>query len=88
MRSERQGMGYPLHYVCCWVQDYSPETDKRLRSHLRPTNDSWQVDETYILVKGKHKYLYRIVDSQRMFEKSKAVKNHASRLTMSRIIAR
>jgi transposase-like protein len=27
-------------------------------------NDSWQVDETYIEVKGEWKYLYRAVDSQ------------------------
>ena len=47
-----------------WVQAYAPELDKRCRSHLRPTNDSWRVDETYIKVKGEWKYLYRAVDSQ------------------------
>ena len=42
---------------------YAPEIDKRIRPHLRSTNDSWQVDETYIKVKGAGKYLYRAVDS-------------------------
>lgn len=30
---------------------------------MRPTNDSWRVDEIYIEVKGKPKYLYRAIDS-------------------------
>jgi transposase-like protein len=46
-----------------WVQKYAPELDKRCRSHLKPTNDSWRVDETYIKVKGGDRYLYRAVDS-------------------------
>ncbi len=46
-----------------WVQAYAPELDKRSRAHLKPTNDSWRVDETYIEVKGEWKYLYRAVDS-------------------------
>jgi len=46
-----------------WVQAYAPELDKRCRPHLSPTNDSWKVDETYIKVKGKWKYLYRAIDS-------------------------
>src|SRR5271165_6013449 len=41
-----------------WVQRYAPEMERRLRSRLRPTNDSWRVDETYIRVKGKWVYLY------------------------------
>jgi len=46
-----------------WVLKYAPELDKRIRPHLRSTNDSWRVDETYIKVKGRWKYLYRAVDS-------------------------
>ncbi len=38
--------------------------DKRCRPHLKPANDSWRVDETYIKVKAEDKYLYRAVDSQ------------------------
>jgi transposase-like protein len=46
-----------------WVQAYTPELEKRIRPHLRPANDSYRVDETYIKVKGAWKYLYRAVDS-------------------------
>jgi IS6 family transposase len=46
-----------------WVQSYAPEIQRRLRPRLRPTNDSWRVDETYIRVKGEWRYLYRAVDS-------------------------
>ena len=47
-----------------WVLTYSPQIDSRTRNHLKRTNDSWKVDETYIKVKGKWKYLYRAVDSE------------------------
>ena len=47
-----------------WVQSYSPEIEKRCKPYLRKTNDSYRVDETYIKVKGKWKYLYRAVDSK------------------------
>ena len=33
-----------------WVQAYALELDQRCRPHLRSTNDSWRVDETYIEV--------------------------------------
>src|SRR6266849_3180345 len=47
-----------------WVQRYTPELDKRCRSHLKATNDSWRVDETYIKIKGTWTYLYRAIDSE------------------------
>src|SRR5262245_7712341 len=46
-----------------WVQRYGPELEQRLRRHLKPTNKSWRVDETYIRVKGRWYYLYRAIDS-------------------------
>ncbi len=46
-----------------WVHQYSLEIEKKIRRHLRTTNDSWRVDETYIKVKGKWKFFYRAGDS-------------------------
>jgi IS6 family transposase len=46
-----------------WVQIYGPELDKRCRAHLKHTNKSYRVDETYIRIKGQDRYLYRAVDS-------------------------
>jgi len=47
-----------------WIQAYAPELEKRIRPHLRPSDGSWRVDETYIRVKGRWTYLYRAVDSR------------------------
>src|SRR3954469_6924739 len=47
-----------------WIQAYAPELEKRIRPHLRPSNGSWRVDETYVKVKGRWTYLYRAVDSR------------------------
>ena len=46
-----------------WVQRYAPELEERTRPHLKPTNKSWRVDETYVRVKGRWFYLYRAIDS-------------------------
>lgn len=47
-----------------WVFQYAPILKKRLRKYLKPTNDSWQMDETYLKIKGVDHYLYRAVDSE------------------------
>ena len=46
-----------------WVQRYGPELEKRLRRQLKPTDESWRVDETYVRVQGRWCYLYRAIDS-------------------------
>ena len=47
-----------------WVQRFAPELLFRLRPHLKPSNRSWRVDETYVRVKGRWCYLYRAIDSR------------------------
>jgi transposase, IS6 family len=49
--------------IWCWVQRYGPELEQRVRRHLKPTNKSWRVDETYVRVQGRWCYLYRAIDS-------------------------
>ena len=46
-----------------WVQEYANEINKRVRGLLKPTNDSWKLDEMYVKVNGKNFYLYRAIDS-------------------------
>jgi transposase, IS6 family len=45
-----------------WVQRYAPEIEKRVRCYQGPRSDSWRVDETYVRVGGKWKYLWRAID--------------------------
>ncbi len=45
-----------------WVIKLLPVLEKAFRRRQRPVGNSWRMDETYILVKGQWKYLYRAVD--------------------------
>src|ERR1700749_2448177 len=58
--------GVPVDHttVIRWIQAYAVELEKRIRPHLRVSNGSWRVDETYVKVKGRWTYLYRAVDSR------------------------
>jgi len=58
-----RGLGADHTTVWRWVQRYGPELEQRMGRHLKPTNKSWRVDETYIRVKGRWCYLYRAIDS-------------------------
>ena len=62
MTAER-GLAISPSCIWRWVQIYGPELDRRCRRHLKPTNKSWRLDETYIKVKGEERFLYRAVDS-------------------------
>ncbi|MFJ8356817.1 IS6 family transposase [Bacillus paramycoides] len=61
---EERGLSISHTTIMRWVHQYGPELDKRIRRHLKQTNDSWRIDETYIKVKGRWMYLYRAVDSK------------------------
>jgi transposase, IS6 family len=45
-----------------WVQRYAPEIEKRVRQYQGSRSGSWRVDETYVRVGGRWKYLFRAVD--------------------------
>jgi len=63
MMAER---GLSIHHttIMRWIHEYGPKLEKRVKRHLKTTNDSWRIDETYIKIKGNWSYLYRAVDSE------------------------
>jgi putative transposase len=45
-----------------WVLKYVPLLEQAFHRRKRPVGVSWRLDETYVRIKGKWKYLYRAVD--------------------------
>jgi transposase-like protein len=46
------------------VEKYSPLLEAQFQKKKKSVGSSWRVDETYIKVNGKWKYLYRAVDKE------------------------
>ena len=64
MLAER-GISVDRSTIYRWFIEYSPSLRKKLRRYqFINTNSSWQLDETYVKVKGQWFYLYRAIDNQ------------------------
>ena len=50
---EERGLSIAHTTIMRWIHQYGSELDERVRRHLKSTNDSWRVDETYMKVKGQ-----------------------------------
>lgn len=58
-----RGLDVDRSTVYRWVQKFGPELSKRTEKHLKRSSLDWHVDETYIRVGGKWRYLWRAIDA-------------------------
>ena len=61
-----QERGYEVDHstIQRWVSHYAPRIEQAFRNTKNRTGLRWRMDETYLRVKGRWKYLYRAVDKQ------------------------
>jgi len=59
---QERGVEVDSSTIYRWVQRYAPEIEKRVRQYQGFRSGSWRVDETYVRVGGRWKYLFRAVD--------------------------
>ena len=59
---EERGVEVDHSTVNRWVLKYVPLLEQAFHRRKRPVGVSWRLDETYVRIKGKWKYLYRAVD--------------------------
>ena len=67
-----------------WVVKFSPLIAARAQAGKRATAKSWRMDETYIKVKGKWTYLYRVLSQI----SEQAERGHSSDMTMLQALRR
>jgi putative transposase len=63
MLAER-GISVAHTSVFRWVIKYVPQLERHFREHKKPVGRSWRMDETYVRINGKQRYLYRAVDKE------------------------
>ena len=61
MMAER-GVSVDHSSISRWTIRFLPLLEKMFRNHKRQVGSSWRTDETYILIQGAWKYLFRAVD--------------------------
>jgi|TARA_R110002072_G_scaffold35257_3_gene104568 putative transposase len=61
-----QERGYEVDHstIQRWVVHYAPRIEQAFRKTKNRSGHRWRMDETYLRVKGRWKYLYRAVDKQ------------------------
>ncbi len=55
---EKRGLNLTHTIIMRWVHQYSSIITENVRKHIKPTNDSWRMDETCLKIKGNNVYLY------------------------------
>ena len=59
---QERGVEVDPSTIMRWVHRFAPELEKRVRWYQGYRATSWRVDETYVKVGGRCKYLFRAVD--------------------------
>lgn len=55
---EERGLSIARTTIIRLIHHYGPQVGENVRHHLKPTNESWRVDETYIKIKDQWMPLY------------------------------